>query len=136
VGWVGQCFQKIGIAAGPATVFRWACVRSVDANRELENRADRVGSLHHHLVLPGVTEVIVIGEPLTGMCEVSESAFGFVQFFLRPILEVHPVEGIADPELVEVAVRPAHHLLEDQMELIEPKGAGDKNPTPDLRPVI
>jgi hypothetical protein len=49
---------------------------------------------------------------------------------------VHPVLGATDPELVEVAVRPAHHLLEDQMELVEPKRAGDNYPAPDLRPVI
>ena len=49
----------------------------------------------------------------------------FVKLFLGPVLEVHPVEGVTDPELVEVGVCPAHHLLEDQMELVEPKRAGD-----------
>src|SRR5690349_9656526 len=136
VGWVGQCFEEIGITAGSAAIFGWAGVLPGDANRELEHRVDCVGSLHHHLVLPGVAEVIVVAEPLTGVRDVGELELDFMQFFVGPVLEVHPVQGVPDPELVKVAVRPAHRLLEDHVELVEPKRAGDKYPAPDLRPVI
>ena len=97
---------------------------------------DCVGSFHHHLVLPGVAEVIVVAEPLTGVRDVGELELDFMQFFVGPVLEVHPVQGVPDPELVKVAVRPAHRLLEDHVELVEPERAGDKHPAPDLRPVI
>ena len=46
VGGVGQCFEEIGVAVGAATIFGWAGVRSVDANRELEQGMCRVRSLH------------------------------------------------------------------------------------------
>ena len=87
-------------------------------------------------MLPRVAEVIVIAELLTRVDDVREFEPGFVEFLLRPVLDVHPVEGVTDPELVKVAVRPAHHLLEDHVELVEPKRAGDKYPAPDLRPVV
>jgi hypothetical protein len=77
VGWVSQYIEKIGIAAGSAAVFGWAGIRPVEANRELEHRADRIGSLYHYLVLPGVAEVIVMAEPLTGVRDVSEFELGF-----------------------------------------------------------
>jgi len=63
-----------------------------------------------------------------GVRDVGELEFGFVQFFFRPVVEVHPIESVTDPEPVEVAVRPAHHLLEDHVELVEPKQAGARSP--------
>ena len=77
-------------------------------------------------MLPVVAEVIVITEPLTGVRDVGELELDFMQFFVGPVLEVHPIEDVTDPELVVVAVHPAHHLLEDHVELVEPKRAGDK----------
>jgi hypothetical protein len=87
-------------------------------------------------MLPVVAEVIVITEPLTGVRDVGELELDFMQFFVGPVLEVHPIKDVPDPELVEVAVCPAHRLLEDHVELVEPKRAGDKYPAPDLRSVI
>jgi len=75
-------------------------------------------------MLPVVAEVIVITEPLARVRDVGELELGFVQFFVGPVLEVHPIEGVPDPELVVVAVCPAHRLLEDHVELVEPKRAG------------
>ena len=80
VGRVGQDCEEIGIAAGSAAVFGWAGVRPVEANRELEHQADRSGSLHQHLMLPRVAEVIFVAEPLTGVRDVGELELDFMQF--------------------------------------------------------
>jgi hypothetical protein len=118
MGGVGQGFEEIGITAGAATIFRRAGVRSVEANRELERGVCRVGSLHECFMLPGVAEVIVVAEPIVALCDVGELELDFMKFFVGPFVEVCPIQGTADAELVEVAIRPAHRFLEDQMELV------------------
>ena len=136
VGGVGQCFEEIGIATGSAAVFGWAGVRSVEANRELECRTDRIGSLHEYFVLPGVAEVILVAEPVVLLRDVGELELDFMQFFVRPVVEVRAVYSFTDPELVEVAVRPAHRLLDNQVEPVEANRARDKYPPPYLGSVV
>ena len=110
---VGQGFEEIGVTAGAATIFRRAGVRSVEANREFERGVCRVSSLHKYFVLPGVAEVIVVAEPVVALRDVGEFELDFMKFFVGPFVEVCPVQGVTDAELVEVAVRPAHRFLED-----------------------
>ena len=118
MGGVRQGFEEFGVAAGAATVFRRASVRSVEANREPERGVCRVGLLHEYFVLPEVAEVIVVDEPIVALRDVGELELDFMKFFVGPFVKVCPVQGVTDAELVEVAVRPAHRFLEDQMELV------------------
>src|SRR5262249_53355632 len=118
MGGVGQCFEEIGVAVGAATIFGWAGVRSVDADRELEQGMCRVNSLHEYFVLPRVAEVVVVAELVVAVRDVGEFELNFMKFFVGPVLEVCPVQGVTYSELMEVTVRPAHRFLEDQMELV------------------
>jgi hypothetical protein len=118
VGGIGQRFEEIGVTTGTATIFRRAGVRSIEANRELERGMYRVGPLHEYFVFPGVAEVIVVAEPVVALRDIGELEPNFMKFFVGPFVEVRSVQGVTDPELVEVAVRPAHPLLEDQVELV------------------
>jgi len=90
MGVVGQCFEEIGVAASAATILGWAGVRSVDANRELEQGMCRVNSLHEYFVLPRVAEVVVVAELVVAVRDVGELELDFMKFLVGPVLEVCP----------------------------------------------
>jgi hypothetical protein len=64
-----------------------------------------------------LAEVIAVTEPVATVRDVGELELDFMLSFIGPVVEVHPVQDVTNPELVEMAVRPAHRLLEDHVEL-------------------
>ena len=122
-------FEKIGIAVDSAAVFGRAGARAVKAARVTSLGIGRKNFFKHDLMLPAVAKVILVNyfSPRHGE-DLIEPHFPFVPCLGEIIGVRNAVIDSPDDELVQVAVEPAHDLLNDPVEL------GKRDIAPDLKP--
>ena len=138
---VGDRFEQIIVARGPAAVIRWTGAGAGDAGDRL-GRGAWQKFFHQHLMLPAVTEVVLINQPVLGsMQQIAEAELLFLMALgvrsekLRErILGGIGLIGILlQAEGVQVTVGPAKGQLQHGVELGQFDRGGDKQAAPDGR---
>src|SRR5262249_62306285 len=118
VFWVGDGFHNLLVAPGAAHILWRAGPSSLDADWKLLPPLGPPDALEQTLVPPVIPEVVLVPEPelLAGLRQdVAQLRGGrvLVLHFLKVLLHQHrvAVKSLPDPEVVQVAVRPAHRRL-------------------------
>src|SRR5271157_1134357 len=134
---VTDCFKELCITEDAAHVLGRTCSLTLDAPRIVDIRLWLQRLLKNDLMVPGVLEVVLVGEPdwPSHLGDLAHHDLILVMFFHVPV----PIFGIwwsivlaPDNELVQVAILPAHRHLKDFVELAE-RAIRHLNPSPDRR---
>lgn len=119
--WVGDCFEVLLVARGAADVLGRA---SADGFKEARIKNAGLGlnrPLEAHRMLPAIAEVVEISQaPRAGAVQnIDEFRLAGIARAVAPLLVRNAPARIADAELKEVAVGPAHCRLDDSVQMIE-----------------
>ncbi len=135
---VRQHLEQSQIAIDAAAILRRAGPLARDQRRVGLLRVERLDLLDDDLVLPIVAEVVDVAEaldaPLDQRAELDVAVVvgGLVA---RPGIVVGlTIAAVADLELMQVVVLPAHRRLDDPVQHVQAAVGGDADPTPDGRP--
>ena len=130
-------FEKLFIATYPADVFRRAVALSRHAFRTNWRVASRDYFLHNHVVAPVVAEVVEVKQRVAfGLQQpVERDAVGVddLDTILFKFIVRYTVAGAVFLELVEMAVGPPHHDLEDVVKAVQPHSGRNPNAPPNRR---
>jgi hypothetical protein len=120
--WVGDRFEKFGIAPGTADVFRWAMSFSVDRAGIWNARYGIGDALYFDRVLPAVAEVLEILQRLDADIResIGQASLAGVERSVAPARIGYAPSHVSSPDLVEMAIDPAYCRLEHQVQTIEP----------------
>src|SRR5271157_4762468 len=130
-------FQEIGVARDPAYVLRWTRSCPFEAPGILDLGLWFQRLFQGDLMLPGVTEVVFVGEPDLPS-HLGDLADQDVLLVLRLHVPVHIVWILGsvvcapDDELVQMAILPAHDDLDNEVKLPE-REVRHLYPPPDRR---
>jgi hypothetical protein len=125
--------EELLVAGHPAAVLGRASTLAPQADRTAAALTCGEDPLDEDLVLPVVTEVVPVEEAAT-LCrgDIAEPHAPLRQDDHRAPLRVgHPIPASGDDELMEVAIGPAHGLLEDEVQAVKRQGAWYLKAAPD-----
>jgi hypothetical protein len=132
---IGHRVEKVCVAGPAAHVLRRARPCTFQAARRRRTGAGRKDLFDHDLVLPGITEVVLVDEPIALFRQGTEPWLAFIVDGIakhRDIVGIgRAVADAADLKLMEMAVRPAHGCLDIAMDPGQGDAAGHLNATPD-----
>ena len=141
---VGDRLEQMVVARGAAAVVRRAGAGAGEAGDRLGRGAGQK-FFYKHVMLPAVTEVILVDQPVLGsMQQIAEPELSFImalgvrsEELREPILGGIGLIGILrQAEGMQVAVGPAKGQLQHGVELGQFDRGGDEEPSPDGRPEV
>ena len=121
---VGDRREELGIAPRSADVLGRAAPCGVDQERVDEAGHGIRDALDLDRVFPAVAEVVEVFQRLrAGILEdVEETRLAGIERAFSPVRVGHAPAHVAGPDLLEMAVGPAHGGLEHQVQVIKPDG--------------
>ena len=123
--------QEMRVAAHPANVARRACSCSAE-NPRIPGTGQMIdGLLQEHLVLPAVTEVVLVHHSIPGLAEeIAQPYLAFLASLNRRSTQTGASLAGSWPKRVHVAIAPTHHDLENTVEIFQRDVAPDLDPSP------
>jgi len=115
---IANRLEELGVAEWAAAVFRWTSSLTAEAARDWAlDRVDRQLVLDLDQVLPAVAEVVLVdaGRAAARRDLVQRDAPVIDRAWLELVVRLGEAD-VADLELVEMGVRPAHRRLKDRVQ--------------------
>jgi excisionase family DNA binding protein len=130
---IRENLEQVRVTAGSAAVLRRARVLPVDADGVLQAKRSPHEVLDDDLVVPGVSEVVLVQETAMLAHSAQHGHLLLVDLAFRVLVELHPIAVVADREAVQVRVRPPHRRLEHVVQLGQTNGCRYEKATPHRR---
>src|SRR4051794_9258796 len=121
---IGDRLEEFGVAPRSTDVLGRAASCGVDQERVSETGHGIRDALDLDRVFPAIAEVVEVFQRLrAGVLEdVEETRLAGIERAFSPIWVGHAPAHVAGPDLVEMAIGPAHGGLEHQVQAIKPDG--------------